>query len=607
MGTFQVNGNVVIADLTSARSPALTFQRSQAKDTYTDWRLLASAGNLNIQHQHTSGDWITSLIINENMQNNGLISTNYSISASSFIGSLQGNADTASKWKTARTLTVGNQSNSIDGSSNISYSVESILMTNTTINSTTDWNTVLNAGGYRVHGGNGFTAEYNGPVGAYAYGGLYVLGKNNTDHWPIHQIYIPHTTSASGIWYRSGWAGRYNSSWNLILDSNNYTKYTVTKGGSGASGTWGINITGNAATATKLTGLTASVNELNYISGATSNIQDQLTENANSISTLTATVSNKVDKVSGKGLSTNDYTTNEKNKLAGIAAGANKTTVDSALSSTSTNPVQNKVVNAAITNAAEVSVGTTQPTSSNVKVWYDTSASTVKTKVKNGNTFTELQGVSGVYVGTGTMPSGYNVQINPAGEATSEFAPAGYGLGDVSNMQNIYNWATLNAATASGWYYVTLALNSFSNSVLRVDSNDDIVIQHQFAHYNGLWLELVRSKIGGWSDWEWVNPPMTPGVEYRTTERWNGKPVYTKLVDFGELPNTSTKVKESVLPTNITAISATGYAKTATTSKIITSSDVMIEVNNEWGHIVCITRANISGSNAYIAVKYIKN
>lgn len=57
---------------------------------------------------------------------------------------------------------------------------------------------------------------------------------------------------------------------------------------------------------------------------------------------------NKVDKVSGKGLSTNDYTTAEKNKLAGIAEGANKTIVDSVLSSTSTGPVQNKVVNAAI-------------------------------------------------------------------------------------------------------------------------------------------------------------------------------------------------------------------------------------------------------------------
>ena len=52
----------------------------------------------------------------------------------------------------------------------------------------------------------------------------------------------------------------------------------------------------------------------------------------------------KVDKVSGKGLSTNDFTAAYKTKLDGIAAGANKTIVDSALSGTSTNPVQNKVV-----------------------------------------------------------------------------------------------------------------------------------------------------------------------------------------------------------------------------------------------------------------------
>ena len=71
--------------------------------------------------------------------------------------------------------------------------------------------------------------------------------------------------------------------------------------------------------------------------------------NANSY-TDTA-IANKVDKVSGKGLSTNDYTTTEKDKLAGIADGANKTVVDSALSSTSTNPVQNNVVNTAIADA----------------------------------------------------------------------------------------------------------------------------------------------------------------------------------------------------------------------------------------------------------------
>ena len=55
-------------------------------------------------------------------------------------------------------------------------------------------------------------------------------------------------------------------------------------------------------------------------------------------------IDSKVDKVDGKGLSTNDYTTAEKTKLAGIATGANKTVVDSALSDTSTNPVQNKII-----------------------------------------------------------------------------------------------------------------------------------------------------------------------------------------------------------------------------------------------------------------------
>lgn len=61
----------------------------------------------------------------------------------------------------------------------------------------------------------------------------------------------------------------------------------------------------------------------------------------------------KVDKVDGKGLSTNDYTTAEKTKLAGIAEGANKITVDSALNSTSTNPVQNKVINTALGNKVD--------------------------------------------------------------------------------------------------------------------------------------------------------------------------------------------------------------------------------------------------------------
>ena len=63
---------------------------------------------------------------------------------------------------------------------------------------------------------------------------------------------------------------------------------------------------------------------------------------------LQTALNGKVNTVSGKGLSSNDYTTDEKNKLEGIEAQANKTIVDSALSSSSTNPVQNKVVNTAL-------------------------------------------------------------------------------------------------------------------------------------------------------------------------------------------------------------------------------------------------------------------
>lgn len=65
---------------------------------------------------------------------------------------------------------------------------------------------------------------------------------------------------------------------------------------------------------------------------------------------IVARLGEKVDKADGMGLSTNDYTTTEKNKLANIEEGATRTVVDSVFSSTSTNPVQNRVVDNAIAN-----------------------------------------------------------------------------------------------------------------------------------------------------------------------------------------------------------------------------------------------------------------
>lgn len=78
----------------------------------------------------------------------------------------------------------------------------------------------------------------------------------------------------------------------------------------------------------------------------------QWNEEANKLVDAGCKIGDKVDKVNGKGLSTNDYTTDEKNKLEGIATGANKTIVDSTLSSSSTNPIQNKVISTALNTKA---------------------------------------------------------------------------------------------------------------------------------------------------------------------------------------------------------------------------------------------------------------
>lgn len=72
------------------------------------------------------------------------------------------------------------------------------------------------------------------------------------------------------------------------------------------------------------------------------------------IEAMELTMSNKVDKVSGKGLSTNDFTAALKTKLDGIEAGANKVVIDSELSQTSTNPLQNRIITTGLLELADL-------------------------------------------------------------------------------------------------------------------------------------------------------------------------------------------------------------------------------------------------------------
>ena len=63
---------------------------------------------------------------------------------------------------------------------------------------------------------------------------------------------------------------------------------------------------------------------------------------------ITLALSEKVDKEVGKILTSNDFTDELKDKLDNIEVGANKTIIDTELSDTSNNPVENKVISVAL-------------------------------------------------------------------------------------------------------------------------------------------------------------------------------------------------------------------------------------------------------------------
>ena len=100
---------------------------------------------------------------------------------------------------------------------------------------------------------------------------MHIKGWNGA--YAAWEIAGPATSSLDTNFLLRSYHSTSASDWLAILHSGNYTSYTVTKTGSGASGTWGINITGssatctgNAATATALTTSAGSASRPVYFS-----------------------------------------------------------------------------------------------------------------------------------------------------------------------------------------------------------------------------------------------------------------------------------------------------------------------------------------------------
>ena len=71
--------------------------------------------------------------------------------------------------------------------------------------------------------------------------------------------------------------------------------------------------------------------------------------------------------------------------------------------------------------------------------------------------------------------------------------------------------------------------------------------------HNGVWVVLNRVLFNNsWGEWEWENPMLYYGVEYCTSEKWKGVPVYTKLINSD--PVTTGKNTIPTYTSGITAI-----------------------------------------------------
>lgn len=101
---------------------------------------------------------------------------------------------------------------------------------------------------------------------------------------------------------------------------------------------------------------------------------------------------------------------------------------------------------------------------------------------------------------------------------------------------------------------------------------------------------------------DWLNPPMQLGVEYRTVERYNGKPVYAKAINFGQAPNATYKEVSHGIEDFSQLVSYTGMMGGANLIEAPALDNILINASI----IRITTNTDASGSYVYLVLRYIK-
>lgn len=171
----------------------------------------------------------------------------------------------------------------------------------------------------------------------------------------------------------------------------------------------------------------------------------------------------------------------------------------------------------------------------------------------------------------------------------------------------------LNNAILGGFY----AFSSAVQNIPSFKSGKVLVMPYtSLQYYTQIAFAALTSEIavrfcngGNWGPWEYLNPLLSLGVEYRTVERYNGKPVYVKAINFGALPNNTNKsVEHGVADMGVCfeLFGSSSPNSDPSTGKNLIGDNIVAGFYRAGAVIYIGSNVNFSSSSAIVVMKYTK-
>ena len=165
----------------------------------------------------------------------------------------------------------------------------------------------------------------------------------------------------------------------------------------------------------------------------------------------------------------------------------------------------------------------------------------------------------------------------------------------------------VDTCLTNGWYWIKENAQGcpINRAPLFVAGAKGSIWQHAFDDQSGSGLR--RNSVDGgatWNPWEWENPPVADGTEYRTIKRYDGKPVYAKRIVVENAPDSAM----AVLSHGLEGITPVGWNGVATNGEAVLALPFLgsFTVGVDRTNITLSTTENYSGYSVEITLKYCK-